>query len=501
MIGRKSAAIFGFNIISAILGYIGIFFVARYMGAEPLGIVGFSIGYVGLFSFIADLGFGGAHIKRVSEGRDVSTCIGTYVSIKIVLVTAMTCCILGSIIVWKYVLGKGFESSTQEIALYIMIFYAILTALSSVFLDTFSAKKEIIKFQLPQFIGTVCRVVAMIAIVFLSLGTPSLVGAYLLSAVIIALASLSMFKNYPIGKYNKEYFKSYLSFALPIFAVLAITTVSLNIDKVMIQFFWNSAEVGYYFSMQKITDFIIAISLAVGMLLFPTISMYHAKGNTKEIIGLTQKAERYISLVVFPIVAFVIVFASQIIHVILSDDFLPAVPVLQMLALYGLITAINNPFWTLLGGMNRPDVGAKIAILMAVLNICLNAIFIPSAILGLKLFGMRAFGAALTTAISACVGLALTRVAAKKLAGATTCPKIFIHLVSAIMTGTSLYLIGNVVSFNRWFSLGCAGLVCIGIYIGILYCVGEFTKTDFHFFIDWINPRKMLRYMREELKQ
>ncbi|MDI6707985.1 MAG: hypothetical protein QMD21_07360 [Candidatus Thermoplasmatota archaeon] len=58
MIARKSALIF--NILSAIIGYIGIFFIARCMGASALGIIGFGLAYVSLFSFTADLGFGSA---------------------------------------------------------------------------------------------------------------------------------------------------------------------------------------------------------------------------------------------------------------------------------------------------------------------------------------------------------------------------------------------------------------------------------------------------------
>ncbi|MEW6070331.1 MAG: polysaccharide biosynthesis C-terminal domain-containing protein, partial [Candidatus Thermoplasmatota archaeon] len=290
-------------------------------------------------------------------------------------------------------------------------------------------------------------------------------------------------------------------FALPYFAVTAIYIISINIDKVMLQLFWNSLEVGYYFSVQKITEFVIAISSAVGILLFPILSSYHVDNRIKELAELTRKAERYLSLVILPIAVFTIALAPQIIHVILSDEILPAVAVLQTLAVYALIVSINNPYWLQFGAIDRPKLGAKIAGTVALLNIILNAIFIPSSLFGIKLLGMRAFGAAVTTVISACIGVAISRFYVKKLTNTTTNPKIFVHLLAACLTGILLYALAQIIILDRWYLLVLAGLLTVAVYTGILYSLKEFTKEDYRFFIDTLSPRKMFRYMKEELKE
>ena len=46
--------------------------VARIAGPTVLGTVAFGLAYVSMFSFIADLGIGTAHIKLVSEGEEFS---------------------------------------------------------------------------------------------------------------------------------------------------------------------------------------------------------------------------------------------------------------------------------------------------------------------------------------------------------------------------------------------------------------------------------------------
>ncbi|MDI6855852.1 MAG: flippase [Candidatus Thermoplasmatota archaeon] len=501
MIARKSTLIFGFNIISALLGYVGLFFVARFMGAYPLGIVGFAFAFVTTFSFIADLGFDGAHVKRISEGKELNKCLGTFFTIKAILVVVMATCILGSVFVWKFLLGRGFESREHELVLYIMLFYIVLWSFSKFFLITFCARQETAKFQIPYFTETFSRVLITIPIAVLGLGVIVLASSYVIGVVLMLLVSLWLFRNYTIGKYDKEYFRSYLSFALPVFFIIAISVIAVNIDTVMIQLFWSSKEVGYYFGVQKINNFVIMISGAVGALLFPTLSSYHAENKIKEIAILTQKAERYISLVIFPIIAFIIALAPQIIIVILSAEFLPAVTVLQTLALYTVLVSINSPYWLQFGAINLPKLGAKIAGTVALLNIALNMIFIPPAIFGVRFLGLGAFGAALTTVISACVGILISRFYVKKLTNTTTNPKIFIHLLVACLTALLLYLLAQTLPLDRFYSLILAGLLCVGIYLGILYCLREFTKEDYHFFLDTLSPKKMFRYIREELRQ
>lgn len=49
MIARKSTLIFLNNIVIAIFGAIALFFIAHYMGPEPLGIIGFGLGTFGLY--------------------------------------------------------------------------------------------------------------------------------------------------------------------------------------------------------------------------------------------------------------------------------------------------------------------------------------------------------------------------------------------------------------------------------------------------------------------
>ena len=99
MIARKVSLAFFSNVVTTGLGYISLFFVARYMGPEALGIIAFSLAYIGIFRSFSDLGFGSAHVKRVSEGKDLGVCNGTYFSAKMLLTVVMAIIVLTTIFI------------------------------------------------------------------------------------------------------------------------------------------------------------------------------------------------------------------------------------------------------------------------------------------------------------------------------------------------------------------------------------------------------------------
>ena len=107
MLARKSALIVGTQFFTRFLGWIGLVVLVKLWGGfapEALGIIGFAMAFLALFNIIADLGFSRAHIKRISEGKDLGTCIGTYVAIKIFLIGLMVTIVFTAIFIWKNVL-------------------------------------------------------------------------------------------------------------------------------------------------------------------------------------------------------------------------------------------------------------------------------------------------------------------------------------------------------------------------------------------------------------
>lgn len=505
MIARKSALIIITHIVNAILAYIALFFITRYMEPGDYGIVAFALGFVTLFSIFGMLGFEQAHIKRVSEGKDLGTCIGTFLVTKIGLIGLMVLTTVGSIFIWRFVIGRGFESSTHEIAIYIMIVYWAIRLFSLSFISTFNAKKEIAKAQLPSFLWTLTRVIATIYVAIAGFGALALAYTYIAGEIIQLMSTLYFFRGYPIKKPSRIYFRDYSSFALPLIIVVASSTIMTNIDKVLIQLFWSAANVGYYFAAYNLSRFIHMFTMAIGILLFPTYSMLHAKNNIKAIRRLTFQSERYLSMVIFPMVFGLVVLAEPATFILLSG-WMPVVPILQILPFFALFAALARPYSTQILGMGHPKLARNQVIIMVCFNVILNIVLIPKDIqmFGLNLLGMGAKGAAIATVVSYGIALGYNRIIVWKLTKVKGNPRLLLHAFAAgIMTAVlyiMLYTFDMIMLLTRWYHLLGFASLGLSLYLIILYLLGEFTKDDFYFIIDTLNINKMFSYIKSELK-
>ena len=123
-----------------------------------IGVIGFGMAFVGMFNVIADLGFSTAHVKRISEGKDLGECIGTYATIKILLTGIMAALVIGGIAIWKYVLHNEFFDASKESVIHIFLIYYIFSNLALIALQTFIGRKEIAKREVPIAFEALVRV-------------------------------------------------------------------------------------------------------------------------------------------------------------------------------------------------------------------------------------------------------------------------------------------------------------------------------------------------------
>ena len=79
-------------------------------------------------------------------------------------------------------------------------------------------------------------------------------------------------------------------------------------------------------------------------------------------------------------------------------------------------------------------------------------------------------------------------------------PRILLHIGAALVAGGILYYLSTVIEVEGVLLLGSVCLLGIGIYVGFLALLREFTKEDLKLFLDIINPKGMKDYVVSELK-
>lgn len=530
MLARKSLLILLTNLVGALGGIAALWAIGRYMGPAAFGMFAFTLGTVKLLAFIARLGLEPAHKKRVSEGSDLATCIGTYATIKLVLLLLFAAVAVAAAAVWDATFGL-FSTSLPVIV--VVTAYVLVKELGHVAAATFDGLRRTAATQAMDLTEHMVRTPLVVtgAIVFgAAAGSwvplPSIsrtvagwlttkavtveTGAILLAFAYLAGSAASAINGfvtlrrsrYPVGGFDPAMARRYAQFALPLAFLTGITLLSHELDRFMIGYFWAPTEVGYYFSAQRIVSIAMVLPTAVATLFFPLISELASRDQHEAVRMVSRSAQRYLGLVMVLMGACFIVFAEEGVRILQGNAFLPAAPILALLALNALVATFTVIPKSTVKGYDRPRTLARIGLVIVVCNVVLNLVFIPSSILGAPLLGMRAVGAAWATLISQGVGLMLLGVTAYRLSGGTqfsisTAKQLMAGLITAaaLLWLKGLPLFGGV---SRFHHLAMLGIVAAAIYGAILLVVRELQKRDWLLVRDVLNPGKMVRSIRED---
>lgn len=530
LIARKSALVFLNNAVGAVLGLLAIKTTSYYLGVEIVGEWNAAIGFLGLLYFVTDLGFGPAHTKRVSEGMDPGDCLTTFAAFKAVTTGLFVGVSLAVVAFRVLVLGKPLEDATP-VTILVALAYMALKSLSAVPGATFDAKRETARSQTMQFVETAVRVGLAVPLALLIAAALDRVGpfvdsglaassfaawaranpaaalglAWLSSAAVATLLGLAYLpRSTSWGRFRWDILRSYWVYALPIFLVTAVNTVSTYIDKATLAYFWSDVEVGRFSQPKLITGFLETLPMAVTLLLFPTVSALHAERRYDRIEETTIRAERYTSMVVFPVVTVLVVYPDTVIRVLLSAEWLGAEWTLRWLAVYALLIAITRPGVAVLLGMDKPGQAARIGVAMTASNILFTLVLVPPAlrIVPVPLAGLADVGAALATALSGLVGFLMFRRAAPPSVRRASLRFLALHTLAALLMAALLVALAFLVDGPlRWFHLVGFSALASAAYLGALVAIGEFTRGDLRFFLEALHVGDLGRYVRDELRR
>ena len=445
--------------------------VARIAGPTVLGTIAFGLAYVSMFQFVADLGIGTAHIKLVSEGEDLGKCIATFAILKLCTAGFFFIVVLCFFLFQKYVFEAKFESTTHEYVILIMLVTITIQVLLDIPKATFAGKIEQAKLYIPEFIRTFVYQILRIIIVAIGFRAVGLALGNLFSTLLVIPLIIYLFKDYPFTTFDKKLARRYIKIALPIIIIGMTTKVTAHFDKVILQFFTNSEQVGYYAAGYRIGGFVLLIATNVGALFFPLFSQAVARGDFEYIKNKVNKFERFSFLFIMPIVVLVAIYSKQIILIILGEQYLPSVIVMSTLSIAMFIRIINMPYGNILSGMGLFKLLSYINLFDLVFFVCVSVLMVNP-----KIFNLGATGAAITVLLSSLFSGIIVRIFAKK-----KCK------IIDIMTGLKYSLYGTINLLIFYFSYKYIVRfqpIAFKIYFMPIYLI--FTYSSFYLF-KWIN--------------
>ena len=496
MLKQKLILSYSSQIIFQVLQVAASLVVARVAGPTVLGTVAFGTAYVSTLLFVSDLGLVVAHIKMISEGRDEQKCLSTFTGLKLATTLLFIVVVLGLFFSQKYIFGYTFESKTHEYVIFISL--AALTVNQLIFIPraTFAAKTEQAKTDLINLLQGFILQPTRIAVVLLGFGAIALAYANLASYLLTIPFVLYLFRNYRLSSFDRGLAREYMSLAVPVTLVGMSTSLIYQVDTVLLQFFSDSEQVGYYTAGYKVGGFILLIGKSVKNLFFPLFSKAVSEGNTEYIRDKITRFERFSFIFIMPAVVLLAILARPIILLLLGDQYVPSVLVMQLITLAMCIMVVNMPFGSVIDGLGK----FKLSAILNTINLVVFAGLIVIMV-NPRLMGMGAAGVAAAIFISnSFIGL-LYRIYATRFFPVLNHGQALRFLAFGAISFALGYYVYQQVFDGSW----PLHLLFAVLYIGVVYALftlfGWMTSKDWNDLQSLFDFGSMRKYVTGEIKK
>lgn len=507
MFAQKSPLIVAQNVINTGLGYAGLFFITRFISPQIFGFLAFAIGFGGIFSFIADMGFSSAHQKFLSEGEDVGECNGTYLVVKIVLGFLYAGIVFGALLVWTTVLHKGFQDPVEYWMIIAVIPYYFFQSLLKFAQAYYTAKLSPARMALPSLAEALLRnsiFIGLGTIFFLHLPASKTINAAILLSVTYSISYSLYFvlgillgRPWEIKRPSMKVFRKYAILALPLAISGSLATINGNVDKVLIQFFWSATATGGFFLDQKIVQSVTALSTAVTVFFLPLLARINNPENAEEFSTSIREFERMTSLYILPFIVLFIVLNKFIIN-LFTGVFVTYSGILSVLAVTAYFQTTLSPYLSALTARGRTHVIAVVSGSTFALNIALNVLLVPREIFGISFLSLGVMGAAVSSLIATLINNLFFRYIVFKGEGARVSWGITKHLIPVGAQIGSVFLMLQLVQPYPIFILAPLAGISVLIYIGVAILIKEISWSQVWTFATYLNPLMILKQLKEE---
>lgn len=461
-----------FEILAIIIPLITTPYLSRILGAEKIGIHGFTASVVTYFILFGSLGVGLygkreiAYIQDDIEKR--SKTFWEIFSLKFItlslstIIFYFTFCLNGEYTVYYKILILTIIASAVDISWF--------------FHGMEEFKKTVIRNSLVKIVSTICIFVFIksqedLWIYFLIYSLSTLLGNLSLWLYLPKYVVKTKIKNLNLMKHLRP--------TIVLFLPQIATQLYTVFDKTMIGIIIvDKSEVGYYEQAQKIIKLLLTIVTSLGAVMMPRIAATYAKGDTKQIKEYMNKSFSFILMLSFPIMFGICSIAPHFVPVFFGEGYDIVVNLIWIICPILVLVGLSNVTGTQYLLPTKQQKKYTISVILgAVVNFILNLLFI-------KPFG--AIGASIATVISeiAVTGsqFFFVRKQIKFFEVVRNTYKYF--LASVIMLAISLF-IGCIIK-NDLISIIIQILVSVIIYFGILIIMKDSTV---HKLIDTIKEK------------
>lgn len=375
-----------YQMLTILLPIITTPYLSRVLGAENIGIYGYTISIVTYFTLLGALGitkYGQREIAYVQNDRAKRSKI--FWELNIIKFFTVS---VASIIFFCVFCIKGKYVLFYRILL--LELFAVVMDISWFFQGIEDFKKVVIRNSTIKLVSLIC--------IFLLVKTQDDLLEYFIIYILSNVIGNALFwvniKKY-IDKVSfkniklKKHIKPMISLFIPQIAASIYTVL----DKTMLGYLESDiSEVGYYEQSQKIVKVALTFVTALSIVMIPRISNVYAKGDSKKIKDYMVKSFTFDWFLSCPIIFGIIAIADKFVPWFFGAGYDKIIYLLiyssPIVIFISLSTTIGSQYFT---SIKKQHIQTIAVIVGAIINVVLNILLIPS---------LKSYGAIISTVVA-----------------------------------------------------------------------------------------------------
>ena len=378
-LGRQSLVLIGSTWTASALGFLSTVLVARWLGPEALGVLGFGFGLVGGLAAIVLPGFAQAHAKRVAEGRDLGRCVGTMVALQLVCQGAVLVLVLLASPWWPLVIPEGVPG---EVILFILL-AQVLGNLAGSFTVAFIGRQWALAHAGTLLVGKGLRFLATVAVLLWAPDVRWVAAALLVEGgaeLAIGAWILRVRRGVALRAPDRETLRSYWTYARPLLVTNPVGMLQDSLDRVLVAWWAGLAAAGYYQVARALWELLGTLNAYPFQLLFARLSGLfgtRSLGQDAEARRLFASAVDKLLFVAVPAAFGLWAFREVAIRLLYGAPLLPAAASLMVFVVAALCQSALNPYHFVLYALEVHARFVPVVLLRLAIYLAAMAVLVP----------------------------------------------------------------------------------------------------------------------------
>lgn len=423
--------------------------LARILAPEDFGVIAMLAMFIGVAGVFIDSGFSSALIQRQNVTHtDESTVF--FFNLGMGAVTALLLCAAAP---W---IAAFFKQPVLQYLTYAMAFNLFVNAFGSI--HSTLLNKEL-NFKTTAKVGVVCSVVAGALAIYMAsrgYGVWSLAWHAVASGIVTVLLLWLWHPWRPAWTFSFASLRSFFRFGGYEMAATLTDVFSTNLYLILIGKMYSARDVGFYDRAQRTQQ--LPITLMMGIINRVAFSTFATVKEDKARLARGLRQAQAISMFVnMPVLVGIIILAEPLVLTLFGAQWLPSVPILQVLGLGGLIWPLHVLNLNILRAQGRSDLFFWLTMFKKVFTISLT--------IAASFYGVMAIAWA-QVVISVFAYFANTHYTRVILGygGWKQLSDLVVNFVAVIPMAVAVYFVNDMMQASPFFKLIVASIIGGGIY-------------------------------------